>query len=182
MTGLPLAHLTATGVGPLFDGVAHFVQSPDDLAATLALSGIAGLQGTRQSRRILFALPGAWIAGGLIGMLIPGFAIGDAAMGLSLLACGCLLAAGPRVPLNAATALSVAAGAFRGCANMSGFPFSPDALITLIGIAGSIFCCCALFAALVVQLRERWMRVAVQVFGSWIAATGLLLTGWALRR
>jgi hypothetical protein len=32
-----------------------------------------------------------------------------------------------------------------------------------------------------VALRAPWTRIAVRVAGSWIAAIGLLLAGWALR-
>jgi hypothetical protein len=34
---------------------------------------------------------------------------------------------------------------------------------------------------MVVSLGRPWMRIAVRVAGSWIAAIGLLLLGWALR-
>jgi hypothetical protein len=34
----------------------------------------------------------------------------------------------------------------------------------------------------VVWLRADWSRIAVRVAGSWIAASGLLLLGWAARR
>jgi urease accessory protein len=40
----------------------------------------------------------------------------------------------------------------------------------------------ALGAALVVALRSGWQRIAVRVAGSWVAAIGLLLLGWAIRR
>jgi hypothetical protein len=30
-------------------------------------------------------------------------------------------------------------------------------------------------------MRVRWVRVAVRVAGSWIAAIGLLMLGWAMR-
>jgi hypothetical protein len=39
----------------------------------------------------------------------------------------------------------------------------------------------ALASALVIALREPWVRVAVRVTGSWVAAVGLLILGWSLR-
>jgi hypothetical protein len=33
-----------------------------------------------------------------------------------------------------------------------------------------------------VQLRQPWTRIAVRVVGSWIAASGLLMLGWATRK
>jgi len=35
--------------------------------------------------------------------------------------------------------------------------------------------------AFVVRLRAEWSRIAVRVARSWIAASGLLLLGWAAR-
>jgi urease accessory protein len=44
-----------------------------------------------------------------------------------------------------------------------------------------VFALVAPVAAFVVQLRAGWARIAVRVAGSWIAASGLLLLGWAAR-
>ena len=38
-----------------------------------------------------------------------------------------------------------------------------------------------LLSAFVVTLKADWMRIAVRVAGSWIAAVGLLMLGWAYR-
>jgi urease accessory protein len=51
----------------------------------------------------------------------------------------------------------------------------------LCGIAAAVFVVVALVAAFVCRLRAPWTRIAVRVAGSWIAAIGLLLAGWALR-
>ena len=51
----------------------------------------------------------------------------------------------------------------------------------LVGLCVVLFVWTALIVAFVVQLRQPWTRVAVRVFGSWIAASGLLMLGWALR-
>jgi len=42
-----------------------------------------------------------------------------------------------------------------------------------------VFVLIVLAAALVVQLRAHWARIAVRVAGSWIAASGLLMLGWS---
>jgi hypothetical protein len=55
-------------------------------------------------------------------------------------------------------------------------------LLELLRIGTAIFVASALAAALVVSLRPPWTRIAIRVAGSWIAATGLLLLGWILRR
>jgi hypothetical protein len=45
----------------------------------------------------------------------------------------------------------------------------------------TVFVLVALGAALVVSLRAAWARIAVRAAGSWMAAVGLLMVGWALR-
>ena len=51
----------------------------------------------------------------------------------------------------------------------------------VMGIVACVFTLTALTTSLVVPLRAVWARAAVRVAGSWIAAVGLLLFGWALR-
>ena len=55
------------------------------------------------------------------------------------------------------------------------------AVPALLGMSAAVFVLVALASAFAVPLQARWTRVAVQVAGSWIAATGLLLIGWAAR-
>jgi hypothetical protein len=50
----------------------------------------------------------------------------------------------------------------------------------LLGIMAALFVLVALVAAYVVALQRPWTRIVVRVAGSWIAAMGLLLLGWAL--
>src|SRR5262249_35073359 len=41
------AHLNSTGMGPIYDGLVHFLTSLEDLVPVLALSMLAGLRGAR---------------------------------------------------------------------------------------------------------------------------------------
>ena len=43
-----------------------------------------------------------------------------------------------------------------------------------------VFILIALAAAVLIRLRAHWARIAVRVAGSWIAASGLLMLGWAV--
>ena len=56
------AHLNSTGMGPIYDGLVHFLMSPEDLVPVLALALLSGLRGPTYGRRILFVLPGAWLS------------------------------------------------------------------------------------------------------------------------
>ena len=61
-TAIPAeAHLNSTGMGPVYDGLLHFLLSPEDFVSVLALALLAGLRGAAFGRRTLFVLPGAWL-------------------------------------------------------------------------------------------------------------------------
>ena len=62
------AHLNTTGMGPIYDGLMHFLMSPEDFVPVLALALLAGLRGATYGRRALFVLPVAWLLGGLAGL------------------------------------------------------------------------------------------------------------------
>ena len=62
------AHLNSTGLGPVYDGLSHFLRSPEDLVPVIALALLAGLRGAAYGRRALFVLPAAWLLGGFIGL------------------------------------------------------------------------------------------------------------------
>lgn len=175
------AHLNATGMGPLYDGVAHFYLSPDDIAVVAALSLLAGLRGPRYGRAVLFVLPAAWLAGAFAAALAGTGPVNEIVLAGSLCAVGVLLAVDAKAPLRVMIALAVMFGLLRGFGNGGGSSRSDSALLSLFGIAAAVFVTVALTAALSARLRERWMRVAVQVAGSWIAATGLLMIGWSVR-
>jgi hypothetical protein len=63
------AHLTNTGFGPFYDGLAHRFVTPEHLLPVIAPAMLAGLHGPRFGRTILFALPAVCLAGGLAGLL-----------------------------------------------------------------------------------------------------------------
>ena len=54
-------------------------------------------------------------------------------------------------------------------------------VLGLLGLLAALFVFVALVAACVVSLHQQWTRMVVRVAGSWIAAMGLLMLGWALR-
>jgi hydrogenase/urease accessory protein HupE len=175
------AHLESTGMGPVYDGLLHFLASAEDLVVVLALALLAGLRGAAHGRRVLFALPLAWLAGSLLGL---GAAPSSASLfGAAswLLAIGALVVADAKLSLPATTALAVAVGLFHGYLNGSGLGLSLPAIVAAVGVASGVFVLLALVAALIVPLRAGWARVAVRVGGSWIAASGLLLLGWSIR-
>ena len=182
MGALPAdAHLNTTGMGPLYDGLMHFFLSPEDIVPVLALALLAGLRGATYGRRALFTIPTAWLVGGLAGTSLAarnGSAFIAAAWFLLL---GGLLAADAKLSLRATTGLSVLLGLYHGYLNGAGMGQFDTAAIALIGLVFGVFVLVAIAAAFVVSLRAHWARIAVRVAGSWIAACGLLMLGWAVK-
>ena len=79
------------------------------------------------------------------------------------------------------SALAGLLGFSHGYLNGAGINRFDDGSYALLGLALAVFVVVALFTSLVIPLRRQWALVAVRVAGSWIAASGLLMFGWALR-
>jgi hydrogenase/urease accessory protein HupE len=175
------AHLNSTGLGPVYDGLLHFLQSTEDLIPVLALALLAGQRGAGHSRRVLFVLPVAWFVGGLVGLRAQ--AAGSTALTcVSFLLLGGLLAADAKLSLRAITVLAAIVGLFHGYLNGAGMGRPASEGLVFLGLAFAVFVLVAIAAAFVVSLRRQWEHIAVRVVGSWVAASGLLMAGWALRR
>ena len=175
------AHLNSTGLGPVYDGLAHFLLSPEDLVPVLALALFAGLRGAAHGRRALFVLPGAWLLGDFVGMAAT-TSRGSALTAISFLLLGGLLAADAPLTLRAITVLAALVGLFHGYLNGAGMGQPGVGAVALLGLVFTVFVLVALAAALVVRLRRPWTRIAVGVIDSWVAASGLLMVGWAVGR
>lgn len=182
MYALPAeAHLNSTGMGPFYDGLAHFLMSPEDIIPVFALALLAGLRGANYGRRTLFILPTAWFLGGLLGLTIASSNVNGVLSAAWFLFLGGLLAADAKVSLRVATALAAFLGVYHGYLNGAGMGQSANTMVALLGLVFVVFVLVALAAAFVVRLRTQWARIAVRVAGSWIAASGLLMLGWAVR-
>ena len=174
------AHLPTSGLGPAYDGILHLLLSPEDLIPLIALALLCGQRGAPFARRVLWVVPLAWFAGGVTGMFAA-TSHGAALSGVSFLLLGGLVALNAPVPLAVLTALAAVFGFFHGYLNGTGINRFDDGAYVLAGLAATVFVVVAVCASLVIPLRRPWARIAVRVAGSWIAASGLLLLGWALR-
>jgi hydrogenase/urease accessory protein HupE len=83
--------------------------------------------------------------------------------------------------LGVTTALAALIGLYHGYLNGTGTGQFGTAAVAMLGLSFAVFALVALASAFVVQLRRHWARIAVRVAGSWIAASGLLMLGWAIR-
>ncbi len=175
------AHLNTTGMGPIYDGLMHFVLSPEDVVPVIALALLAGLRGTAYGRGALFVLPAAWLLGGLIGLAAT-TSVTPILTTVSFLVFGGLVAADSKLSLRAMTALAALLGLVHGFLNGAAMGQPGVGAIALLGLVFAVFVLVALLASFVVSLRWPWTRIAVRVAGSWIVAFGLLLLGWTVRK
>ena len=174
------AHLVETGLGPVYDGIAHFALTPEDIIPVVALALLAGLRGREHARRVIFVLPCAWVLGGVAAVLAGAPALAVPAW-LPLLALGGLAAADARLPASATAAIAALLGMLLGYANGYAMTQAGPGLRGVVGIAGTVFVVTTLAAACVATWQAGWMRIAWRAVGAWIAASGLLLLGWSLR-
>jgi len=175
------AHLVNTGLGPFYDGVSHFGLTPEDFLPALALALLAGQRGSRAGRATLFALPGAWLLGGLAGLAFPTISTATALTTASFVLLGGLVAAEAPLRPGWVVCLAVVLGLLHGTLNGGAMSEARLGALGIAGIVATLFVVTALATAMVVAIRVPWGRIAVRVAGSWIAAVGLLLLGWALR-
>lgn len=175
------AHLVTTGLGPVYDGITHFMVSFEDLLPVVAMALLAGLNGARSGRVALLVLPLAWLGGGLGGVMTGAMPLTGVVTAVTTLVLGGLVAADRRLSPAVVAALAGALGLLHGWLNGAGIAAANREGLALLGIGGMVFFAVALLAALAASVRAEAGRIAVRVAGSWIAAIGLLLIGWQLR-
>ncbi len=173
------AHLVTTGMGPVYDGIGHLLLTPEDLVPVLAIALYAGLRGAAAGRSAMFLLPLSWFVGGLVGSAMNA-APPPSLPAMSFVILGGLVAADLYLPVGAVTSLAIALGLVQGFLNGALLREGAGTL-GLIGVMTMLFVLVTLASALVVSLGKPWARTVVRVAGSWIAAIGLLMVGWAMR-
>jgi len=177
------AHLVNTGLGPFYDGVIHLLLSPEDLIAVIAMALLAGLNGPIAGRHGLFALWGAWLVAGVAGSFVGNPLLPAAVTTGSFLLLGALTATDRRLSPAAVVTLAVAICVLHGWLNGAGTVGAKPATVgVLLGVSSAIFVLVAVVAATTVATPWVWARVGFRVTGSWIAAIGLLMLGWEMRK
>jgi hydrogenase/urease accessory protein HupE len=175
------AHLNSTGMGPIYDGLMHFLMTPEDLVPAFALALLAGMRGAAYGRRASFTLPVAWLLGSLFGLTAAAATGSVFVSSFWFLLLGGLVIADAKLSLRAMTVLAALLGLVHGYLNGTGMGLSGFSVVAVLGLTSGVFILIALAAAFVVQLQAHWARIAVRVAGSWIAASGLLMLGWSFR-
>ncbi len=180
LPGTVHAHLMSSGVGPFYDGALHVLGSVDQILPLLAMCLLAGLRGKAPGRATLFGLPLALLVGAAAGRWGPAPASIGPASTVLLLALGGLVASDARLPGRVVILVATACGLLIGYANGTAMAEARLGVVALLGIATTGFAVAAFVTAFVVSLRAGWMRIAVRVAGSWMAALGLLMVAWSV--
>lgn len=174
------AHLVTTGLGPAYDGIMHFLTSPEELVPVIALALLAGQSGPAAARQAVFVLPSAWFAGGIAGFAAAAAPAIDLTW-LIFMLLGGLVAAHLRPPMTAMLALAALVGLFEGFLNGAAMSSVAGGIGSIIGIAATVFVTAALASAAAIAFTSPPAKIAVRILGSWTTATGLLLLGWSFR-
>jgi urease accessory protein len=175
------AHLMNTGFGPFYDGLLHLLLTPENVLPVIAMALFAGRRGPRDGRAVLFALPLAWLAGSVAGLVLaPGLALPVVTAAVTI-ALGVMLALNAPVSPATVLAMAVSLGVVNGVLNGSELAAVRGSVLTALGTVVAIFATVSLLAARAASLRSEWARIAVRVAGSWIGAVGLLMLGWTMR-
>jgi hydrogenase/urease accessory protein HupE len=175
------AHLVTSGIGPFYDGVVHFLVSPEDLAVVLALALFGGLFGRTAARWLVLVLPVAWLLGTGFGLRWPGPTGSGWLPALSMLLAGLLAAVNPNVPPWLPAAVAMGLGMVHGCLNGRTMAATDTSFLAAVGIVAALGLVALLLGALTSTLRVPWQKIAARTLGSWMAASGLLALAWSVR-
>lgn len=184
LVGIPTrahAHLMNTGFGPFYDGLTHLFVTPEDLLQVIALALLAGLHGPRTGRAVLFVLPAAWLLGSIAALIVVPSITLTAATAITIIALGVLVAVDKPLSLSLVAGIAILVGLLNGGLNGIELVKAQSSGLIAVGIACAIFVVVSIFAGQVTSVRALWARIAVRVAGSWIAASGLFMLGWAMR-
>ncbi len=178
------AHAVFSTRGPFIGGIKHFFLSLDDVLAALALGIVAAQNLAKAGNKVFWALPTAWLLGGLAGLAFnEPVRAAELLSAASLLIGGLLAALSLALPASLVLALAVLLGGMHGFLN--GVAMQPETfgagLSQLGGIVASAAFAAIYPSTLLEIFKQPWTRIVARVLGSWIAATGLLLIGWTLR-
>ncbi len=176
-----VAHLVNSGLGPFYDGALHLFLSPGDLLGLTAAALLAGLRSPRAGRQTVLVLPASWFVAGVVGLNLPMTVTLPWTGVLSFVLLGVLVACDPNLPEVLVASLNGMFGLIHGLLNGSALAVIGAGLMSLLGIAATVLVIALLISALVLTMRADWMRIAVRVVGSWVAAVGMLMFGWLMK-
>jgi urease accessory protein len=173
------AHSLSNRFGDFYGGMLHPVTALEHALPIFALGLLAGQQGARAARLVLLALPLALLLGATLATVVPAQPWAPLLNKTSFALLGVLVAGAWRLPLLAVAGLAALFGLSHGYENGMAMTHDVAAHLFVPGVALIGFLVAALVSAATLALSARagWLRTAVRVAGSWIAAIGILMIG-----
>ena len=176
------AHSLSTRFGDFYGGLLHPLTSLELGMGFLVLALLAGQQDKRGARLVLAWFIGAMLIGAAVSSWLPILADQVRLPNLGLVALlGVLVAVAPRIPYIVLPVIGFSSGMLSGIGN--GLAMTPETAphLFITGIVVSGLLVVTPLVALVTTLDRHWQLVAVRIVGSWIAASGLLISAFYLR-
>ncbi|MFN0038681.1 MAG: HupE/UreJ family protein [Burkholderiales bacterium] len=174
------AHTAAKGVGDFYSGVLHPLTALEHVLPFVALGLLTG-QGRAKTgaEAVLAVFPVALMTGAMLAYWLPAIkGLGIVNVGSAILI-GLLVAIAWTLPVLVIHAIAALFGLSHGYANgeaIVGSTVEPWVFIPGVGVAGLVVLAyCTLATDYILGKNIGWMKIALRVAGSWIAAIGLLV-------
>jgi urease accessory protein len=181
------AHIVASRLGDFYAGTLHPLTDLQDGVLWTALGLLAGSLGATQGRWLVLVLPLGLLLGFNVGLSFGSSWIAPLANAGMMVLLGLLLAVGLRINVAALCAIALVLALMRGVVNAGGVSVATDRVLFGAGLAASGYVFITLITALTLafrrpdaQLSRTWQDIAIRACGSWIAAIGLMVGGFAL--
>ena len=172
------AHVASEKVGAFYAGLLHPLTAPEHVLPMVALGLLAGQQGLSKGQGVLLVFPVAMALGASLALLRPALGWVPLLNLGSAVLLGGLVAAAWRLPAALLYALALLFGMTHGYANGAAITSTLSPTVFILGlIIASLFVLSYGIAGTdyLLRLKPVWLRIAVRVAGSWIAAIGILV-------
>ena len=181
------AHIVASRLGDFYAGALHPLTDLQDLILWIALGVLAGSLGATKGRWLVLVFPLGLLAGLVLGPTSGGVSAGPVADAGMVVVLGLLLAANVRISIAPLCAIALGLAMMRGAANSGDVGSEANRLLFAAGLASAGYAAITLAMAVTLAFRGTdadpsiaWRGIAIRAFGSWIAAIGLMMGGFAL--
>lgn len=175
--GSACAHSAARGAGDFYAGALHALTALEHVLPFLALGILAGQQ-ARKTEPVLLVFCLALAAGATVALWTPPLPYVGLLNIFSAILFGGLAAAAWSLPMAICYGLAAVFGLSHGFANGAGMieQTKPYLFIPGVAIAGLAVTAYGLIVTdYLLHRKADWIRTAVRVAGSWIAAIGILV-------